>query len=501
MLAQSIGSNFGYDINWFALSPMLALLGGAMLLLVTSVLIPSMYRSGTAAFLTATAGGTAMVLAMFNWSDVGDSGPKALMGGAIGLDRFSLFITIVICCSVVLSALFVDDYLRREGLDGVELYALILLSSIGGVIMGSANDLIVLFLGLEVLSIALYVMAGSHMKKIESQESAIKYFVLGGVASAIFLYGVALTYGAIGSTSLATISSTLRDNVLFDNRLLLAGMALMLMGLAFKVAAAPFHVWTPDVYQGAPTPVTGFMASAAKTAGFAALLRVFTTTFASYSTDWKPVVWVLAVATLAIGSISAVVQSDVKRMLAFSSISHAGFILIGVYVTSTDGTSASLFYLLAYTFMVLGSFGVVALVSRTGDRLTSLDDFKGLAKHRPLLAFMFTIFLLGQAGVPATSGFIAKLGVISAAAQDRSYVLAVVAMVSSVIAAFLYLRIIVAMFMSDHDGEMTPPVRLPVSASLGLSIAFAFTLVVGFLPGQFVDFAREAVPVLVASAR
>jgi NADH-quinone oxidoreductase subunit N len=501
MIAQATGPEFGYDILWFALSPMLVLLGGAMFLLVTSVLIPTMYRRGTAAFVTACTGGAAMVLAMFNWDDIGETGPKALMGGAIGFDRFSMFITVVICCSVILSALFVDDYLRREGLDGVELYALILLSSIGGVIMASANDLMVLFLGLEVLSIALYVMAGSHMKRIESQESAIKYFVLGGVASAIFLYGVALTYGAIGSTSLTKIASTLSGSVLLDNRLLAAGLALMLMGLAFKVAAAPFHVWTPDVYQGAPTPVTGFMASAAKASGFAALLRVFTTTFASQSADWKPVVWVLAVATLAVGSISAVVQSDVKRMLAFSSISHAGFIMIGVYVTTVDGTSASLFYLLAYTFMVLGSFGVVTLVSRDGDRRTSLDSFKGLAKHRPLLAFMFTIFLLGQAGVPATSGFIAKFGVISAAADDKSYVLAVVAMVSSVIAAYLYLRIIVAMYMREADGgAMTPPVKLPVSASLGLSIAFAFTLVVGFLPSQFVDFAKDAVPALVASA-
>jgi NADH-quinone oxidoreductase subunit N len=499
MLGQT-GSTFGFDVEWFAMSPMLVLLGGAMFLLVSSVLVPSLYRpNGMAALVTAITGGAAGTMAFFLWDDVRDGGAQSLMGGALGLDGFALFITITICASVILSALFIDDYLRREDLDGVELYALLLLSAIGGVIMASSNDLIVLFLGLETLSIALYVMAGSHMKRIESQESALKYFVLGGVASAIFLYGVALIYGGIGSTSLLKIDELLDRAVLTDNRLVSAGLALMLMGLAFKVAAAPFHVWTPDVYQGAPTPVTGFMASAAKASGFAALLRVFYLAFPSYSSDWKPVVWVLAVATLAVGSILAVVQTDVKRMLAYSSISHAGYILVGVYVGNADGTSASLFYLLAYTFMVLGSFGVVGLVSRTGDRRTSLDDFRGLAKHQPVLAYMFVVFLLGQAGVPLTSGFIAKLGVISAAAEDKAYVLAVIAMVASAVAVYLYLRIIVSMFMSDGDGVSDPAVRLPVSASLGLAIAFAFTLVVGFLPGEFLEFARDAVPGLLAA--
>ena len=377
-----------------------------------------------------------------------------------------------------------------------------LLSATGAIVMASANDLIVLFLGLETLSIALYVLAATDLRRRESQEAAIKYFVLGGMSSAFLLYGIALVYGATGSTNLVTIEQFLTNNVLLENGLMLAGLALLLVGLGFKVAAVPFHSWVPDVYQGSPTPITGFMASAAKAAAFAALLRVFVVAFETYQYDWTPVVWVLAVLSMVVGSVLAVIQTDVKRMLAYSSISHAGFILVGVQAASAQGTAAALFYLLAYTFMVLGSFAIVALVGPASDGSHDISTFRGLSSRRPALAFTFTVFLLAQAGVPLTSGFFAKFYVHRGGRVDaESYALGVIAMVSAVIAAFLYLRVIVAMYLSEPEGEVAPAgpkVGVPGTAALGLAVAFAFTIVVGIAPSAVIDFARDAVPVLVA---
>jgi NADH-quinone oxidoreductase subunit N len=277
---------------------------------------------------------------------------------------------------------------------------------------------------------------------------------------------------------------------------MLGGLALLLVGLGFKVAAVPFHMWTPDVYQGSPTPVTGFMAAAAKAAGFAALLRIFFSTFGAKQTDWRPIVWALAVLSLLVGSVLAVVQTDVKRMLAYSSISHAGYILIGLQAANTRGIAGSLFYLLAYTFMVLGSFGVATIVGRKGDDRHSLDDYKGLARARPGLAFAFTIFLLAQAGVPLTAGFLAKFYVISAAVEAKSYAIAIIGMVAAVIAAFFYLRLIVTMYMRDDSSDAPAPaperIRIPIGAGAALALALAFTLVVGFLPETVLDFARHA---------
>ncbi len=501
VLAQA-GAFRGPEVQWFALSPLLVLLGGAVLLLVVSALLRGRQVPGTSALVTVTTAAAAMVLAFFLWEDVQDEGPRSLVGGALGLDGFAVFVTIAICAAVILASLLADDYLRRERLDsieGVEFHALLLLCAVGGVVMAGANDLIVLFLGLETLSLGLYVLAASHLRRFDSQESAIKYFVLGGFSSAFLLYGIALVYGATGSTNMARIADILAGTVLLDSTVLYAGMALILVGLAFKVAAVPFHSWTPDVYQGAPTPVTGFMASAAKAAGFAALLRVFYLTFETYSVDWRPVVFVLAVLTLVVGSVLAVVQTNAKRMLAYSSISHAGFILVAVQAGSARGTAAALFYLLAYTFMVLGTFGILTVVGRVGDDEFGLDSLRGLSRRKPLLAFVFAVLLFAQAGVPFTSGFVAKFYVIAAAVDAESYALAIVAMLAAVVAAFLYLRIIVSMYLTDDTGTAEPTPPVPISAGVALTVAFAFTVIVGFAPGVVIDFARDAIPVLVAS--
>lgn len=491
------------EIAWSAIVPLIILVSGSLLLLVASALTTARWPRGTSTIITVVTSAAAALTALGLHDRVTDSsrGPFTAIAGAITVDAFSILLTIIICVAVALTALLSDDYLRREDLDGPELHALLLLSATGGVVMAMANDLIVLFLGLETLSIALYVMAGFHLRRAESQESAMKYFVLGAFSSAFLLYGIALTYGATGSTNLSRINEFLSSNVLEANGLLLAGFALLLVGLGFKIAAVPFHTWTPDVYQGAPTPVTAFMASASKAAAFAAVIRVFTVTFDLYRVDWTPIIWALAVLSLVVGSVLAIAQTNVKRMLAYSSISHAGFILIGIEAATRRGTQASTFYLLAYTFMVVGSFGVVTLVGRKGDARHELDDYRGLSKTRPSLALAFTVFLLAQAGVPLTTGFLAKFYVIGAAAQSHSYALAIIAMVSSVISAFVYLRIAVAMYMEDPEGDSATGITVPFGAGVAILLCVAFTLGFGIAPDPIVDWVKDAVPTLLASGR
>ncbi|HEV3226881.1 MAG TPA: NADH-quinone oxidoreductase subunit N, partial [Acidimicrobiales bacterium] len=332
------------SVAWKALAPVLILIGGATLILAVSAMTRRGAKSSLFAVTTVITALAAMAAAVPLWREVTDphKGAYTAIKGAITVDGFSVFFTFLVCAAVVLVALLADGYLRREGLDVAELYVLMLLSASGGLIMAAANDLIVMFLGLEILSIAAYVLAAMHLRRTESQEAGMKYFVLGAFSSAFFLYGIALVYGSTGSTNLSRVVAFGRVTVTGANglsyflptnhpsALLLAGFALLLVGFGFKIAAVPFHSWTPDVYQGSPTPVVAFMASAVKAAGFAGLLRVFVVAFFDYSADWRPYLYALAVATMLVGSVLAVVQTDVKRMLAYSSINHAGFILLGV---------------------------------------------------------------------------------------------------------------------------------------------------------------------------
>ena len=456
-------------------------------------------RLGLDAALTAMIGLAALAATWSLWNErFQTEGPFNSIGDQITVDGFALVFTGVIASAVVLVAFLLDDYLRREGIDGVEMYVLMLFSAAGGVVMASANDLIVLFLALETLSIAVYVMAAMHVRRSESIEAGLKYFVLGAFSSAFLLYGIALVFGATGSTNLVEIRSFLDSTVLLENGLLMGGFAMLLVGLGFKVAAAPFHAWTPDVYQGAPTPVVAYMASAVKAAGFAALVRVFVTTFGSYASDWQPAVYALALLTLIVGSFLAIVQRDAKRMLAYSSISHAGFILVGVQAASDAGTASVVFYAVAYTFLVIGSFGVLAVVSGDGDRATSLDDLDGLGQRRPALALALTIFLLAQAGVPFTSGFVAKFEVIGAAVEARSYWLAVAAMVTAVVSAFLYLRIVLSMYLGEAS-EDAPAIRVPRAAAVAIAVALIVTIGFGLVPGELDSITRNAVPQLIAA--
>jgi NADH-quinone oxidoreductase subunit N len=508
-------------IEWIALLPVVILaLGGLVLLTIASLARGRFFRGFYAIYTIAVS--LAAIVACFplwarvqGWNELlgidlthpNGTGPFSTAAGAVGVDGFSVFVTVVICSAVVIGALVADGYLRRERLDGPEFYVLMLLSATGGVIMAMANDLIVLFLGLETLSIAVYVLTAMHLRRAQSQEGGLKYFILGAFSSAFFLYGIALIYGATGSTNLITIKTFMAGNIPIRNGLLLLGLAFLLVGLGFKVAAMPFHAWSPDAYDGAPTPAVVYMAAGVKAAAFAGIVRVFMLTFSNYSADWKPIVYALAVLSMVGGALLAIVQSNVKRMLAYSSISHAGFILVAVEAASERGVQAVLFYLAAYTFMIAGTFGIVSVIGRTGDGRHQLSDYRGLAHANPVLALVLTVFLLAQAGVPFTSGFFAKFYVIIAAVDADSWPLALVAMLSAVIAAFLYLRLVVSMYMSIAEGHEDEPVeleggpiRIGVGAWIGIAICFVVTMFVGIVPDTVLDPAEKGQPALVQVA-
>jgi NADH-quinone oxidoreductase subunit N len=502
LLAQTTGESLGPiaipDLAYSDIGPIIAVTVGAMVLLTYASLVKAKPARGFYALVTVVTAAVSLASAAWLWNGLDEAGspPRLAFSNMIAVDGFAVFFFIVVSIAIVLAALIGDGYLRREQLDGPEFYVLVLLSAAGGMLMAAANDLIVIFLGIETLSIALFVLAGFHRRRAESGEAAMKYFVLSAFSSAFLLYGIALLYGSTGTTNLAGIAQWLATNVAVTSGVLYAGLALLLVGFGFKVAAVPFHTWTPDVYQGSPTPVTSFMAGASKAAGFAALLRVFYSTFSVLRPDWKPMVWALAVASLLVGSALAIVQTDVKRMLAYSSISHAGYILIGLQAATDLGIAGSLFYLLAYTFMVMGSFAIVTVVGRRGDAAHDLESYRGLSKRRPSLALAFTVLLLAQAGAPFTSGFFAKFYVISAAVESRSYALALIGMLAAVVSGFVYLRIIITMYtpLSDEaeEDEAAPRFSVPFGVGLALVTAVGFTLVAGILPDRFIDFARAA---------
>jgi NADH-quinone oxidoreductase subunit N len=441
------------SIRWLSILPPIIMIGGAVLLLGLASLVRRPLRVTVSTIATVVISGSALGIALWQWSDVQDHGAHTYIKQAVVMDGFSVLITMLVAIAMLLTALVADGFLRREGVQGAEFHVLAMVSASGAMLMGLANDLIIVFLGLEILSIALYVLTAFNYRRAASGEAALKYFILGGFSSAIFIYGVALTYGATGSTNLTQIADFLSKNVVLTNGLLLAGLGLMIVGFAFKVAAVPFHMWTPDVYQGAPSPVTGFMAAVAKAGAFAAMLRVLLSSFGVVETDWRPIVYGLAVLSLVLGAFVALRQRDVKRMLAYSSINHAGFILLGVAAGTARGVSASLYYLFAYLFMVIGSFAVVTLLGRDGDADHDLSRYRGLAGRQPVLALALAVLLLAQAGAPFTTGLWAKVQVVFAAVDAGEVPLGVIAMVSAAVAAYFYLRVAVLMYAGGGLGE------------------------------------------------
>jgi NADH-quinone oxidoreductase subunit N len=378
------------------------------------------------------------------------------------------------------------------GVRQTELFPLTLLAVGGMLVFPAANDLLTMFVALEVLSLPLYLLCGlARHRRLLSQEAAVKYFLLGAFSSAFFLYGVALLYGATGNLSLPGIADALTNNP--DNSTALIGVALLSVGLLFKVGAVPFHSWIPDVYQGAPTPITGFMAAATKVAGFGALLRVVYVALPPLHDQWRPVLWAIAILTMAVGTITAVNQTDVKRMLAYSSIAHVGFVLTGVISAIPAGVAATMFYLFAYSFSTVGAFAVVGLIRNSdGDEDATLSHWAGLGQRYPIVALLFSMFLLAFAGIPLTSGFVGKLSVFGAAAKGGAVPLVIIGVIASAVAAYFYVRVIVMMFFTEPSADRVHVVIPSLWSKAAIAVCAVITIGLGIFPQPLLDLVSQA---------
>ncbi len=415
--------------------------------------------------------------------------------GVLVADNFGLFVTLILVVIGMLTVVFSASTIERDGIPGGDYYALTLFSIAGMMLMAIATDLLVIFLALEVLSLAVYVLTGIRRDSEHGTEAAFKYFLLGGLSSAFFLYGIALTYGVTGATRLDRIGVVLSSPAMDQQPMMLFALGLLLVGFAFKVSAVPFHMWTPDAYQGAPTVVTGFMSTGVKAAAFAALARVFFSALEPLKADWTPIVWCLALLTMIFGTIVGVAQTSLKRMLAYSSIAHAGYLLLALVSANQAGKGAILFYLLAYAVTNLGAFGVIALLGSRDREDDDIADYAGLWNTHPVHAALLTVFLLSLGGFPPTVGFVAKWYVFSAAVSAGYYGLAVIGVLTSVIAVFFYLRVVVMMYMTDTPGRvLMPPV--PLTATAALLFSGIAILYLGILPTRLLDLAASSVRTL-----
>ncbi len=487
------------DVSWLAIGPEVVLaVGAAILLLVEVQFLPPIRRLGAlaAAVLVGAFG-----LTVWQWFRVDQllSAPGSPdfvagflpFGQMIVLDHGSVLARFVMIAVAGLAVASGWQLFERLGRRGAEALALVLLATSGFTLMAASVHLMMIFLGLEVGSIALYVLAGITRDRPSSDEAALKYFLLGSVASAVFVYGVALVFAATGQLSILAARSFLTANIVTRPAVLLIGLAMLVVGLAFKISAAPFHAWAPDVYQGAPAGVVGFMAAAAKIGGFAALIRILFTAFPSLSQEWAPLLAGLAVLSMVLGGFFALVQDDVRRLLAYSGVTHAGFILTGM-VGGAAGTREVWFYLAVYALQLVGAFAVVAAVAGATGGPTSIASFAGLSRRQPVLAGGFTVLLLGMAGLPLTSGFVAKFGVFRSAWEGGFEWLVIVAVLASVVGVAFYLRVIVAMYMQDGD-----PAVVVTPASLGravVAIAAIVTILLGLLPGPLLELTANAIP-------
>ena len=504
------------DIDYTRLLPVLVVFGVGVLGVLVEALVPAggRYRAqtGLAVLGLVVAGGFTIWLA----TDLTGGLGRTVASGTVAVDGPALFLWGTVLVLSLLSVLLMSERglevggsaftssayalpgseaereADRAGRFQTEVYPLTMFAVAGMMVFAAANDLLVMFVALEVFSLPLYLLCGmARRRRLLSQESAMKYFLLGSFSSAFFLFGIALVYGFAGTLSLGGIADSLNARV-GQTGLLLTGVALLSVGLLFKVSAAPFQAWTPDVYQGAPTPVTGFMAACTKVAAFGALLRVFYVGLGGLRWDWRPTMVAVAVLTMAVGSVLALFQTDIKRMLAYSSIAHAGFLLTGIVAVDRVGVSSVLFYLAAYGFTTVGAFAVVTMVRNATGEATSLEEWRGLGRRSPLVAAVFALFLLGFAGIPLTSGFTAKFAVFGAASGAGLGVIVVIGVLASAVAAFFYARIIVLMFFSG-GGDDGPTVAVPSAlTSIAVAVGVAATVLLGVLPQVVLDLASDA---------
>jgi NADH-quinone oxidoreductase subunit N len=472
------------NFAWLPILPLIAVTIGAMVILMAGVRMDDDESEGLGWLALATLA-VAFVLAL---GLVGQTG--FAFGGALAVDGFSAFLQLTILITAAFTILMSLDYASDNHLAGAEYYSLLLFSTVGMMLMAAAGDLIVVFLGLETMSIAVYVLAGLRRRDPRSNEAAIKYFLLGAFSTGFLLYGIALIYGATGSIKLDAIRTAL-SGPMTSNPLLRLGLAMLLVGFGFKVAAVPFHMWTPDVYEGAPTPITAFMAVGVKLGAFAGFVRIFLVGFLPVSGQWSYALWVVAALTMTTGNVIAVVQTNIKRMLAYSAIAHAGYVLVGMIAASPEGGAAVLYYLLTYAFTTLGAFAIVVALERRQLAGDLIADYRGLATRSPALAAAMAVFLLSFTGVPPLAGFMGKFYVFSAALRQGYTYLVIIAVINSVIAAFYYISVTVAMYMEEGGVQPTPMRRKPaLVAAIGLS-AIA-TVLVGIYPAPYMTAAQNA---------
>ena len=412
--------------------------------------------------------------------------------GVVTADNFALFVNLVLVVVGLFTVLFSSQTLERDGLPVGEYYALMLFAIVGMMLMAQATDLLLIFLALETMSIAVYVLTGLRRDQPNAIEAAFKYFLLGAFASSFFLYGIAFIYGVTGTTHLEQAGAAIAAQSMSSNPMLLLAVGLLVVGFAFKIAAVPFHMWSPDAYEGAPAVVTGFMSTGVKAAALAAFARVFLSALAPLVADWTPVLWAIAAATMVVGTVVGVSQTSLKRMLAYSSIAHGGYLLVAIIAANDVGKASMLFYLAAYAVTNLGAFGVIALLGTREHANDDLRDYAGLAHSHPALALLMTVLLLSLGGFPPTAGFIAKWYTFSAAVSAGYYGLAIIGMLSSVVSVYFYLRIVVMMYMSDRDARPVPP---PISglAMAGLVASVLAVLYLGVLPAQMIAWAEQSI--------
>ena len=400
----------------------------------------------------------------------------------IQVDKYSLFFNVIFLVSTILVVLISMNYLGRQDRRQGEYYLLILLATLGMMLMASGNELIVVFLGLELMSLSLYVLAGYFQRSMASSEAGMKYLLLGAFASGFFLYGIALIYGGAGTTSIPQIASALTVDA--KSPLLLAGMFLLVVGFGFKVALVPFHQWAPDVYEGAPTSIAAFISAGPKAAGFAAFLRIFLEALQSIQSEWIVVVTILAALTMTVGNLVAIAQRNIKRMLAYSSIAHAGYVLVGLAAANKDGISSAMFYLFVYCVMNIGAFGVVILARTEDGESLMISDYAGLGFKKPLLALFMTLMLLSLAGFPPTAGFVGKFYIFRSAVESGQIWLVIIGAINTAISAFYYLRVVVAMYMREPEAELDF-LAYPRLLIVALTVAAIGVVLIGILPSYF----------------
>ncbi len=477
-------------ISWLGIAPELVLgVGAALVLLIEVQWRPDRrFLAWFGAFVLLVA--AAFTIRLHRFLDVADDVDRLPFAGMIALDGYGVFARYVLLAVALLGILAAARMVEAVGARAAEMIALMLLATAGFSLMGVSANLVITFLGLEVGSISLYVLAGFVRERSNSDEAGIKYFLLGSFASAVFIYGVALVFAGTGTFSILAVRDYLDGVVVFRPGVILLGLALLIVGLTFKVTAAPFHNWAPDVYQWAPAGVVGFMAAIAKIGGFAGLVRILVSAFPDIVADWAPVVAGIAALSMVVGSVLAIVQDDLRRLLAYSGVAHAGFILTGV-LSAGDGLADVWFYLAVYAVQLVASFAVVAAVSGSTGTRSALADYAGLARRQPFLAATFAVVLLGMGGIPFTAGFVAKFGVFTDAWAAGYEWVVIVGVLASVIAFFLYLRVIVVMYMDEPTDDV---VASPLNVRWVLGLAVVVTLVFGIFPGPLLDLAGHAVP-------